>query len=64
MVLQIMAEKISNYKFDDINVGQRKKFSVSITETMVNEFAKITGDYNPLHMDENYAQNTPFRKRI
>ena len=43
MVLQIMAEKISNYKFDDINVGQRKKFSVSITETMVNEFAKITG---------------------
>lgn len=30
---------------------------------MVNEFAKITGDYNPLHMDENYAQNTPFGKK-
>jgi len=31
---------------------------------MVYEFAKLSGDYNPLHMDENYSKSTKFNKRV
>jgi acyl dehydratase len=35
-----------------------------ITEKMVSDFSIISGDFNPLHMDENYAAKTKFKKRV
>ena len=35
-----------------------------ITESMIEDFAKISGDYNPIHMNEEYAKTTEFKKRI
>lgn len=37
---------------------------ITITEQMVNEFAELTGDKNPIHLDEEYAKNSRFGKRI
>ena len=54
----------ANYRLEDIEIGQKMKFSVKVTESMLNEFAAITGDYNPLHMDETYAKTTSFEKRV
>jgi len=59
-----MSRKSANYKFDDISIGLTKEFSVEITESMVDNFAEFSGDYNELHMDENYASTTSFGKRI
>jgi|SRR6266850_3937858 len=59
-----MTEKPSEYVFEDIKLGLKKEFKVVITESMLNEFAKLSGDYNPLHMDEQYAQSTSFKKRV
>jgi acyl dehydratase len=59
-----MSRKSANYKFDDITIGLTKEFSVKITESMVDNFAEFSGDYNELHMDENYASTTSFGKRI
>lgn len=59
-----MTEKPFEYRLEDIRLGQKKKFTVKITETMLNNFAEISGDYNPLHMDENYARTTRFGKRL
>src|SRR3989442_8563409 len=59
-----MTEKCEDHKLEEIEIGQKRKFSVKITESLVNEFAKISGDYNPLHMDEQYAKSTKFGKRI
>jgi acyl dehydratase len=56
--------KSNEYSFEDITIGQKEIFGVVITESMVNEFAKISGDYNPLHIDANYAQTTKFEKRV
>ena len=42
-------------KFDDITIGQKVKFNQIISESMVEEFSKLSGDYNPHHMDESYA---------
>jgi len=59
-----MTEKPFEYRLEDILLGQKKKFTVKITETMLNNFAEISGDHNPLHMDENYARTTRFGKRL
>jgi len=59
-----MTEKPAEYRLEEIHLGQRKQFAVRITESLVNDFAKISGDYNSLHVDEEYANGTPFKKRV
>jgi len=59
-----MTEEYSQYTFDEIEIGQSKEFQVLITESMVNDFAKISGDYSPIHMDKIYARTTTFQKRV
>lgn len=39
-----------------------KEFSIS--QEQVNSFAELTGDHNPIHLDEAYAASTPFKQRI
>ena len=59
-----MDEEPSEYSFDDITIGTKKKFNVTITEEVVNDFAKLSGDYDPLHMNKEYAASTSFKKRV
>tara|TARA_Y100001936_G_scaffold223714_1_gene240702 strand:+ start:2333 stop:2764 length:432 start_codon:yes stop_codon:yes gene_type:complete len=59
-----MNEKLSDLNFDQINIGDSKEFKINITQSMVDEFAKISGDFNPLHTDEKYAKSTKFGKRL
>ncbi len=47
-----------------IEVGQQHYEKFIFTQSEVNEFARITGDTNPLHLDEAYAAETPFKKPI
>ena len=53
-----------NLNFDEIYVGQKVSFQVEITDEMIKKFAELSGDYNPLHMDEIYAQNSNFNQRV
>jgi 3-hydroxybutyryl-CoA dehydratase len=55
---------IMEYKLDDIKPGLTKNFRIKVTELMVDEFAKLTGDYSSIHMDEKYARTTTFGHRI
>ncbi|MGC8637564.1 MAG: MaoC family dehydratase [Athalassotoga sp.] len=50
--------------FDKIEIGQNFESDITVTDEMVKEFAKITGDNNPLHLDEEFAKKTQFGKRI
>jgi len=59
-----MTDKFSEYTFDEIEIGLSKEFQVTITESLVNDFAKNSGDYSPNHMDEEYAKSTTFQKRV
>ncbi len=59
-----MNENYSEYNFDEIEIGLSKEFQISITESLVNDFAKVSGDYSPIHMDEKYASSTTFKKRV
>jgi 3-hydroxybutyryl-CoA dehydratase len=49
---------------DEIQVGDFDTFSKTISETDVYLFAGITGDFNPAHVDEEYARKTAFKGRI
>ena len=52
------------YQFNDIKIGQTETFELVITESMLDDFARLSGDYNPLHMNENYANSTIFKRRV
>ncbi|MBX2996601.1 MAG: MaoC family dehydratase [Bdellovibrionaceae bacterium] len=45
-------------------VGDTRSVTVEITEKMVQQFAEMSGDFNPVHMDEAYAKTTRFGRRI
>ncbi|MGM0574507.1 MAG: MaoC family dehydratase [Myxococcota bacterium] len=47
-----------------LEIGQSASFTKTITEADVVLFAGITGDMNPVHVDETYASGTPFGGRI
>jgi len=40
------------------------KHQFSFTQEQVNDFAKVSGDTNPLHLDAEFAATTPFKKPI
>ncbi len=48
----------------DLKIGQEESFTKTITASDVEGFAKITEDRNPAHLDEAYAENTIFGRRI
>ncbi|WP_448535524.1 MaoC family dehydratase [Pseudothermotoga sp.] len=51
-------------KFSEVRIDQEYSVSFTISDEMVKTFAEITGDKNPVHLDEGYAKNTRFKKRI
>lgn len=51
--------------FDDVEVGQEwESLGRTITESDIVSFAGLSGDFNPIHIDQEFASSTPFRKRI
>lgn len=50
--------------YDEIQLGDRASFAKTITETDIYLFAGISGDFNPVHVDEEYSKTTHFGTRI
>lgn len=48
----------------EIDVGFTASIKQVITDKMVRQFAELSGDYNPIHLDDTYAATTIFKKRI
>jgi 3-hydroxybutyryl-CoA dehydratase len=48
----------------ELKVGDSAQISKTITETDINDFARVTGDFNPVHLDQAYAEKTIFKGRI
>lgn len=47
-----------------LKIGDTFSEEFTLTEKQVQEFADVSGDHNPLHLDKAYAANTPFKKPI
>lgn len=51
--------------FEDVKIGEKYTSSGrTITETDIVQFAGLSGDYNPLHVDKEYARKSMFKQRI
>ncbi len=50
--------------FDELAVGQSAEITRVVGAADVEAFAEVSGDTNPAHLDEAYAQTTPFGGRI
>lgn len=48
----------------ELKIGDSAEVSKIITETDINDFARVTGDFNPVHLDQAYAEKTFFKGRI
>jgi acyl dehydratase len=60
-----MGYKFRGRTFDDFELEEEiMTASRTITEADVVNFAGLSGDFNPLHTDETFAANTPFKSRI
>ena len=50
--------------YEDIQIGDTATFSKTISEFDIYQFAGITGDFNPMHINEEFADTTIFEDRI
>ena len=59
-----MTKDFSEYTYDEIKIGLSKNFQINITESLANNFAELSGDFSPIHIDNEYAKTTTFGKRV
>lgn len=52
------------WRYEDIQIGEVFSFRRKIDDTLVEKFAELTHDYNPLHTEEDYARRSEFGGRI
>ena len=52
------------YYLQDLSIGMQSSYEKTIRAEDIDAFAAITGDTNPVHLDEVYAASTPFKARI
>ncbi|HYM32140.1 MAG TPA: MaoC family dehydratase [Candidatus Cybelea sp.] len=55
---------LHGYYFEDMQVGMSAVYSKTITEADILMFSGVSGDTNPLHLDQVFAENTVFKSRI
>lgn len=58
------ADTMSSYFFEDLELGMEASHEKTVSEDDIASFAEVSGDYNPVHMDEDYAAGTFFKSRI
>ncbi len=60
-----MSERTLNrYFFEDLAEGMSAEFAKTVTEADIVAFAGVTGDFNPMHVNEEFARETMFEGRI
>ncbi len=55
---------VHGYYFEDLSLGMKGSFSKTISEADIVLFVGVSGDTNPVHLDEEFASKTMFERRI
>lgn len=48
----------------DMKIGDTYSTSREVTDELIRKFAEVSGDFNPIHLDEEFAKTTRFGRRI
>lgn len=59
-----MSDELHGYFFEEIQPGMSASFAKTVTEADVMAFAGVSGDFNPVHINEEFASQTMFKGRI
>lgn len=51
-------------KYSDLSIGLRESMQITVTPAMVQAYADISTDHNPLHLNPEFAKTTPFGRNI
>ena len=57
-------DALENLTFDEINIGDFRSYSKTLTESDLILFATVSGDVNPVHLDNEFAEKSIFKERI
>ncbi len=52
------------YRFEDLRVGMEATFTKAVTDEDIELFARVSGDTNPAHLDEDFAKTTRLETRV
>lgn len=52
--------ELNGYDIEDLSPGMSASMSKEISQADIAKFAEVSGDVNPVHLDEDYAATTPF----
>jgi 3-hydroxybutyryl-CoA dehydratase len=55
---------VQGFYFDELTMGQTAETSRVVGSADIEAFAAVSGDFNPLHLDDAYARTTTFGERI
>lgn len=59
-----MSESFNFTSIEDIEIGMKASYSQTITDLDIKAFSLVSGDNNPIHIDDNYAEKSRYKKRI
>lgn len=59
-----MTETLSNTTFEELTPGRAAEYTRRVEERDIDLFAAVSGDVNPVHLDEAFAADTVFRRRV
>ncbi len=57
-------DELHGYFIEDLEVGMSDLFAKTVTEADIVMFAGVTGDTNPVHINQEFAEKTMFKERI
>ena len=57
-------ETLNGLYFEDLAIGQAASFAKTVTEADIVAFSGVSGDFNPVHVNEEFAKETMFKGRI
>tara|TARA_B100001093_G_C26262764_1_gene773492 strand:+ start:74 stop:499 length:426 start_codon:yes stop_codon:yes gene_type:complete len=58
------SRRFKKVPIEDLSIGDYAEISKTITLDIVNDFSKISQDFNPIHFESNYSEELPFKKPI
>jgi len=59
-----MSKTKRGYYLDELSVGMSAETTMVVSGEKIDTFAELSGDYNPIHVDEEFAKTTMFGGRI
>src|SRR5215469_2074496 len=55
---------MNSYRWHELREGLSHQFEAELTQSMMEDFVRVSGDYNPLHTDAEFARGAGFRDKV